>query len=149
MPLGDNRGATHGKVYLRSLIQSGSMYPPFWFSMLKSKKAMLILLEGNLRTSYLKKRWLIISSELSYMIVTLDSMTCNMEGHVKLFNRLSDPSDRLIHRISHPSKEQTLAEPNLLCFICVRVHGFSVCNPQFCKKNCHGTKDLSNKSSRK
>src|SRR5882724_10293095 len=56
MPLGDNRGATHGKVYLRSLIQSGLMYPPFWFSMLESKKAMLILLEGNLRTSYLKKR---------------------------------------------------------------------------------------------
>src|SRR5882724_4663306 len=92
---------------------------------------------------------LIISSELSYMIVTLGSTTCNMEGHVKLFNRLSDPSDRLIHRISHPSEEQTLVEPNHSCFICVQVHGFSVCNPQFCKKNSHATKDLSNKSSRK
>jgi len=58
---------------------------------------MLILMEGNLRTAYLRKRWLVISSELSYMIVTLDSTTCNMEGHIKLFNRLSDPSDRLIH----------------------------------------------------
>ena len=97
MPLRDNRGATHGKVYLRSLIWLGLMYPPFWFSTLESKKATLILLEGNLRTSYLKKRWLIISSKLSYTIVTLDSTTCNMEGHIKLFDRLSDPSDRLIH----------------------------------------------------
>src|SRR5882724_11764564 len=56
VPLRDNRGATHGKVYLRSLIQLGLRYPPFWFSTLESKKAMLILLEGNLRTSYLKKR---------------------------------------------------------------------------------------------
>ena len=44
------KGATHGKVYLRSLIRSGLMYPPFWFSTLESKKAMLILLEGNLRS---------------------------------------------------------------------------------------------------
>src|SRR5882724_3718458 len=51
-----NRGATHGKGYLRSLIQLGLMYPPFWFSMLESKKAMLILLEGNSRTSYLKRK---------------------------------------------------------------------------------------------
>src|SRR5882724_2447893 len=56
VPLGDNKGATLGKVYLRSLIWSGLMYPPFWFSMLESKKAMLILLEGNLRSFYLKKR---------------------------------------------------------------------------------------------
>ena len=46
--------------------------------MLESKKAALILLEGNLRTSYLKKRRLIISSELLYTFVTLDSATCNM-----------------------------------------------------------------------
>ena len=149
MPLGDSRGATHEKGYLRSMIWLGLMDPPFWFSTLESKKAMLILLEGNLRTSYLKKGWLVISSKLLYTFVTLDSTTCDTKGHIKLFERLSDPSDRLIHRISHPSKEQILAEPNLSCFICVRVHSFSVCNPQFCKNNCHGTKDLSNKSSRK
>src|SRR5882724_8442888 len=125
------------------------MHPPFWFSTLESKKATLILLEGNLRTSYLKKRRLVISSELLYTFVTLDSSTCDMEGHVKLFDRLSDPLGRLIHRISYPSEEQIPAKPNLSCFICIRVHGFSVCNPQFCKKNCHGTKDLSSKSSRK
>jgi len=45
VPLGDNRGATGGNLYLRSLIQLGLIYPPFWFSMLESKKAMLILLE--------------------------------------------------------------------------------------------------------
>jgi len=38
------------KCILRSLIWSGLMYPPFWFSMLESKKAMLILLQGNLRS---------------------------------------------------------------------------------------------------
>src|SRR5882724_8527263 len=114
------------------------MHPPFWFSMLESKKAMLILLEGNLRTSYLKKRRLVISSEPLYTFVTLDSATCNLEGHVKLFNRLSDPSGRLIHQISHPSEEQIPAELNLSCFICIQVHSFSVCNPQFCKKNRHG-----------
>src|SRR5882724_2700981 len=90
---------------------------------------------------------LVISSELSHMIVTLDSTTCNTEGHVKLFDRLSDPSDRLIHQISHLSKEQTSAEPNLLCFICIWVHGFSICNPQFCKKNSHGIKGPSDTSS--
>ena len=31
------------------------MYPPFWFSMPKSKKAMLILLEGNIKDHYLRR----------------------------------------------------------------------------------------------
>src|SRR5882724_6860809 len=123
--------ATHGKLYLRSLIWLGLMYPPFWFSMLESKKAMHILLEGNIERSL---SCLITSSELSHTISTLDSMACNTEGHVKLINRLSSPSDRLIHHISHLSKEQTLAEPNVSCLICVRVHGFTACNLHFCKK---------------
>ena len=38
------------KCILRSLIWLCLIYPPFWFSMLKSKKATLILLEGNLRS---------------------------------------------------------------------------------------------------
>jgi len=50
---------------------------------------------------------LIISSKLSYMISTLDSSAYNM-GHTKLIDRLSNPS-----------KEQALAEPNILCFICI------------------------------
>ena len=40
-PLKDNRGATHRKLYLRSLIWLGVMYPPLWFSTLESEKAML------------------------------------------------------------------------------------------------------------
>src|SRR5882724_5980570 len=121
VPLGDNRGATHGKRYLRSLIWLGLMFPPFWFSTLKYKKATLILLEGNSRTSYLKRKRDLSYPPSSHKIVTLDFTTCNMEGHVKLFDRLSGPSDRLIHQISHPSKEQTLVEPNLSCFICIWV----------------------------
>ena len=83
VPPGDNKGATHGKCILRSLIWSGLMYPPFWFSMLKSKKAMLILLEGNF--NIIISEGLIVSSKLSHTIFTLDSMTCHMEG---LINRL-------------------------------------------------------------
>ena len=62
VPLGDNRGATHGKLCLRSLVWLGLMYPPFWFSMLKYKKATLILLEGNIEDH---SEGLVISSELS------------------------------------------------------------------------------------
>src|SRR5882724_9958032 len=47
VPLREIRGATCGKMYLRSLIQLGLMYPPFWFSTLESKKATLISLEGK------------------------------------------------------------------------------------------------------
>jgi len=65
----------HMEGVFKELVWLGLRYPPFWFSMLESKKATLILLEGNLRTSYLKKGWLVISSELLYTFVTLDSMT--------------------------------------------------------------------------
>ena len=60
------------------------MYPPFWFSALKSKKSTLILLEGNIQG-------LIISSECSYMVSTLDPSASNMEENTKLINRLSNP----------------------------------------------------------
>src|SRR5882724_4286802 len=108
---------------------------------------MLILLEGNFKI--IISEGLVISSKLSHMNFTLDFTTCNTEGHIKLINRLSNPSDRLNHPISHLSEEQTSAEPNLSCFICVRVHDFSVCNPHFCKKNSHSVKGPSNVSSQK
>src|SRR5882724_5684368 len=82
------------------------MYPPFWFSMLKSKKAMLTLLEGNLRTSYLKKRGLSYPpsshTQLSHWISQLatwrdmlsssiDSLTpwidSSIESHIHLRSR--------------------------------------------------------------
>src|SRR5882724_13430130 len=105
VPLEDNRGATHGKVYLRSLIQSGLMYPPFWFSTLKSKKATLILLEGNLRTFYLKRgssyplsshiglsHWIpqlviwrdTLSSSIDSLTLQIDS---SIESHIHLRSR--------------------------------------------------------------
>ena len=62
-----------------------------------------------------------------------------MKEHIKLVDRLSDPLDRLIPQILHLSEEQISGEPNLACFICVRVHGFLACNPSFCKKNSRGT----------
>ena len=68
------------------------------------------------------------------MISTLDTLAYNMEGHTKFIDRLSNPSDQLIHHISHPSKEQTLAKPNNSCFICIQVHSFKSCNPYFWKK---------------
>src|SRR5882724_11954407 len=92
---------------------------------------------------------LIVSSELSHTIFRLDSTTCDTKEHVKLVDRLSNPSERLIHRILHLSEEQISGEPNLACFICVRVHSFLACNPSFCKKNSHGTKGPSASSTRK
>src|SRR5882724_2437907 len=96
VPLGDNRGATHGKLYLRSLIQLGLMHPPFWFSTLESKKAILILLQGKTLKIFISEGLVIFSEGLTQFF-TLDSTTCNMEGHVKLIDRLSSPSDQLIH----------------------------------------------------
>src|SRR5882724_5652659 len=41
------------KIVFKEMIQLGSIHPPFWFSMLKSKMAMLILLEGKYSRSLL------------------------------------------------------------------------------------------------
>ena len=91
--LGDNRGATHGKLYLRSLIWLGLMYPPFWLFMLKYIKATLIFYwKKNIDDHHLRK-CLSTSSELSHTIFTLDSMACDMEGHVELIDRHSRPSN--------------------------------------------------------
>src|SRR5882724_1192300 len=79
----------------------------------------------------------VTSSKLLYIIYTLDSMVCNMEGNIKLIDRLSSPSDCLIH---HIYKEKTSARLNILCFICVQVHSFTTCNLHFCKKGFHAVK---------
>ena len=92
------------------------MHPPFWFSTLESKQAMLILLEGNLRSLTLGS--LIVSSECPYMVLILDPSTSNTQEHIKLIDRLSDSSNCLIDCILHPSMEQTSIELNTsLCFI--------------------------------
>src|SRR5882724_11596487 len=144
----DNRGATCGKMYLSRLIQFGLMYPPFWFSMLESKKATLIFTGKKILKITISGSF-ITSSKLSHTISTLDSMACNMEGYVKLIDRLSSPSDQPIHCISHPSEEQTSAELNISCIICIQVHGFTTCNPHFCKKGSCTVKGPSEVSTQK
>src|SRR5882724_9659248 len=100
------------------MVQLGLIHPPFWFSMPESKKATLILLEGKTLKITVSGSF-IISSKFSHMISTLDSTACNTEGHIKLIDRLSSPSDRLIHHVSCLSEEQTSAEPNVSCLICI------------------------------
>src|SRR5882672_10981867 len=68
------------------------------------------------------------------MVLILASSTPEAREHIKLLDRLLEPSSKLIHRISHPSEEEILSKLNNSCFICVRVHGFALCNPLFCKK---------------
>src|SRR5882724_7173508 len=71
---------------------------------------------------------------LSFTEVILESSTPITEERTKLLDCLSEPSSRLIHRVSHPPKEEISAEVVTACFICVRVHGFASCIPTFCKK---------------
>src|SRR5882672_2926181 len=71
---------------------------------------------------------------LTYMALILASLSPETREHIKLLDRLSEPSSKLIHRISHPSKEEISSEPNNSCFICIQVHSFTLCNPLFCKK---------------
>src|SRR5882672_7781376 len=71
---------------------------------------------------------------LTFTVLILASSTPETREHIKLLDRLSEPSTKLIHCISHPSEEEEESEPNNSCSICIRVHGFTVCNPLFCKK---------------
>src|SRR5882672_3588566 len=95
-------------------------------------------MERNSRSSSSQKLIFILPS-LTYMVLILASSTPETREHIKLLDRLSEPSSKLIHCISHPSKEEISSEPNNSCFICVRVHGFALCNPLFCKKASHIT----------
>jgi len=45
------------------------------------------------------------------------------EEHTKLLDRLSEPSSRLSHCISHPPKEDVSAEVVTACFSGIQVHG--------------------------
>src|SRR5882672_5882446 len=70
-------------------------------------------------------------------VLILASSTPENREHIKPLDRLSEPSSNLIHHISHPSEEEISSKLNNSCFICVRVHGFALCNPLFCKKASH------------
>src|SRR5882724_10901003 len=137
VPLGDNRGATHGKGYLRSLIWLGLMYPPFWFSTLKSKKATLILLEGNLRTSYLKKRGssypLSSHTQLSHWILQLETWRDTLSSLIDPLTARIDPS---IESHIHPRSRHWLSQTSHVSFAsgCMASQ-FSIL---ICKKHSHG-----------
>jgi len=68
------------------MIWLGLIYPPFWFSMLESKQATLIFLEGNSISLTLGS--LIISSECPYTAPILDPSASNMQEHIKFIDRL-------------------------------------------------------------
>src|SRR5882724_1170352 len=97
---------------------------------------MLINLEGFTKKKHSSalERFSYHSTSLSFMKVILASSTPITEEHTKLLDCLSEPSSRLIHRISHPPEEDVLAKVLTACFICVWVHGFASCVPTFCKK---------------
>jgi len=61
---------------------------------------------------------------------------------VKLIDRLSDPHTSLFNQITSPEPSTVSSELVDKCFICVRVHGFPVCIPSFCKKG----RNLKNKN---
>src|SRR5882724_2725786 len=113
------------------------MYPPFLTSMLASKRTMLINLESftKVEHSLALERFLHHPIFLSLTKVILASLTPITEERTKLLDRLSEPSSRLIHCISHPPKEDISAKVVTACFICVRVHSFASCIPTFCKKD--------------
>src|SRR5882724_3152974 len=72
---------------------------------------------------------------LSFTKIILASSTPITEERTKLLDQLSEPSSRLIHRVSHPPEEDISAKVVTACFICVWVHGFASCIPTFCKKD--------------
>src|SRR5882724_3267794 len=112
------------------------MYPPFLTSMLASKRTTLINLESFTKEEHLSalERFSHHPISLSFTEVILASSTPITEEHTKLLDRLSEPSSRLIHCVSHPPKEDVSAEVVTVCFICIRVHSFASCIPTFCKK---------------
>src|SRR5882724_5926412 len=112
------------------------MYPPFLTSMLASKRTTLIDLESFTKKSIhqLLRDFHTTRPLLLFTQFILASSTPITEEHTKLLDRLSEPSSRLIHRISHPPEEDVLAEVVTACFICVWVHSFASCMPTFCKK---------------
>src|SRR5882724_6325543 len=127
-------------MYLKHMIRFIGMYPPFLTTTLASKRTMLINLESLTKKehSLALERFSHHPISLSFTEVILASSIPITEEHTKLLDRLSEPSSRLIHRISHPPEEDISAEVVTTCFICIRVHSFASCIPTFCKKDlCH------------
>src|SRR5882724_2671374 len=112
------------------------MYPPFLTSTLTSKRTTLINLESFTKDEHSSalERFLYHPISLSLKKFILASSTPITEECTKLLDHLSEPSSRLIHRVSHPPKEDVSAKVFTACFICIQVHSFASCIPTFCKK---------------
>src|SRR5882724_9493881 len=106
------------------MTQLSLMYPPFLTTTLESKRTTLINLESFTKEEHSSALERISHHpiSLSSTKVILESSTPITEEHTKLLDRLSEPSSRLIHRISHPPKEDVSAEVVTACFICIQVH---------------------------
>ena len=93
------------------------MHPPFWFSTLESKKAMLILLEGNLRTSYLKKRGssypLSSHTQLSHWISQLATWRDTLSSSIY---SLTPQIDSFIEFHIHPRSRHLLSQTSCVSF---------------------------------
>src|SRR5882672_2129302 len=132
-PLKTIEGATRGKVYLRDDLCPFNVSSFLDLYAHNLKVATLTFWKGTQDHHSLRSSSPYIPP-LTYTVLILASSTPEAREHIKLLDRLSEPSSKLIHRISHPSEEETSSEPNNSCFICIRVHSFAVCNPLFCKK---------------
>src|SRR5882724_3327086 len=112
-------------MYLKHMIRFIVMFPPFLTTTLASKRTTLINLESFTKEEHSSalKRFSHHLISLSFTEVILASSTPITEEHTKLLDRLSEPSSQLIHRVSHPPKEDTLAE---VVTACLSASGFTV-----------------------
>ena len=101
---------TRGKTYIRQLVSQRK--PSYLFS-ISTLMSFGLFLKTHLWTS---------------IIVTLEY---TVSKHVKLFDSLLDLNEHLVNQMS---SSPASSRPGNNCFICVRVHGFPICVPSFCKK---------------
>src|SRR5882724_4672481 len=127
VPLGDNKGATGEKLYLRHN-SAHSNVTSFLDLYAHIYRTTLINLESFTKEEHSSalEKFSHHPISLSFTEVILASLTPITEECTKLLDRLSEPSSRLIHHVSHPYKEDISAEVVTACFICIRVHGLPV-----------------------
>ena len=87
------------------------MYPYFLTSLLTFWKGK--------QDHYISWKLIPKSAISHYVVLTLETLIPATEECIKLLDRLSEPSDHLIHHISHPSEEDISSELNNSCFICI------------------------------
>ena len=109
----DNRGATQGlNIYLTACISKNNH--------LTSPLSLCSCL------------WSFKNPSLDKSIIIILEYTSS--NHVKLLDHLSDPLEPLINCISSGISSGASSQLVNSYFICIHVHGFSICIPSFCKK---------------